>query len=200
MRFFKTAILDGLFVLLPLVLLWIMLREIAQLLVQMATPIADMLPAGLFDNLLLPGVVALILLAATSLLIGIAAKSSVAAQLGHSFEGSVLNRVPMYRMLKLISSTLIDTTSTNVSPALLRNDDGTGDPCYVIEQHDNDLTTILLPWSPASFAGSIKVVPKSKLEFFACSLDEFSRSLSFMGVGLEECMTNRTTRVGRDDS
>jgi uncharacterized membrane protein len=54
--------------------------------------------------------------------------------------------------------------------------------------HKDGRATVLLPWSPASFAGSIKVVQQSDLEFLSCSLDEFSRSLSQLGVGVEECM------------
>lgn len=42
MNFLKTTILNGLFVLLPLMLLWIGIKEIGGLLTEMATPIADL--------------------------------------------------------------------------------------------------------------------------------------------------------------
>jgi uncharacterized membrane protein len=57
-----------------------------------------------------------------------------------------------------------------------------------MERHDTGMATVLLPWSPASFAGSIKVVPESQLEILSCSVDEYSRSISFMGVGVAECL------------
>jgi hypothetical protein len=94
-----------------------------------------------------------------------------------------------------MSSTLVDTSSTDVDPALLMDGSGGGDPCYVIEKHSDGRATILLPWSPASFAGSIKVVQQSDLETLLCSLDEYSRSLSQIGVGIEECLTMKTTDV-----
>jgi uncharacterized membrane protein len=172
-------------------LLWIGLKEIGGLLEAMAAPIADLLPfpPGIFDNLSAPGVVALILIVGISFILGIAAKISWIRSAGRGFERSVLNKIPMYRMLKIISSTLIDTSSTDVDPALLTDGSGGGDPCYVIEKHANGLATVLLPWSPASFAGSIKVVQQSDLETLSCSLDEYSRSLSQLGVGVEECLT-----------
>ena len=95
----------------------------------------------------------------------------------------------MYRMLKVVSSSLIDSSSGDVSPALVMDGSGGGDPCYVIEKHKDGRATVLLPWSPASFAGSIKVVQQSDLEYLPCSLDEFSRSLSQIGVGVENCIT-----------
>ena len=190
MNFLKTALLGGLFVLLPLMLLWLGLKEIAGLLVEMATPIADSLPGQHFENLNAPGIVAILLIIATSLLLGILAKSTFIANIGHKFETSILYRIPMYRMLKIISSALIDGERSDVAPAIYFSDEGTGDPCYVMEEHASGLATVLIPWSPASFAGSIKLIPKEKLQYLNCTLDDFSRSISFMGVGVEDCIVS----------
>ena len=188
MSFLKTTLLGGLFLLLPIMLLWVGLQEIGGLLVSMATPIADMLPKKIFEDLLAPGVVALILIVAASFVLGLAAKAAWLRDLGRKFESSVLYKIPMYRMLKVISGALVDYDSSHVDAALVKDETGGGDPCYVMEKHADGRATVLLPWSPASFAGSIKVVQQSQLEILPCSLDEFSRSLSQIGVGVEECM------------
>jgi len=192
MKFLKTTLLGGLFILLPLMLLWVGLKEIGGLLETMAAPIADLIadlfPPGMFDNLTAPGVIALLLIIGSSLILGLAAKSAWLSSIGRKFDHSVLDKVPMYRMLKVISSSLVDTDSGDVSPALVADASGGGDPCYVIEEHEDGRATVLLPWSPASFAGSIKVVQQSDLQYLSCSLDEFSRSLSQIGVGVEECL------------
>jgi uncharacterized membrane protein len=188
MKFLKTTLLGGLFVLLPLMLLWVGLKEIGGLLEAMATPIADLFPPGMFENLTAPGVVATVLIIGASLILGLAARSAWLRSIGRNIEHSVLNKVPMYRMLKIVSSSLIGSDSGDVSPALITDGSGGGDPCYVIEQHKDGRATVLLPWSPASFAGSIKVVQQSDLEYLSCSLDEWSRALSQIGVGVEECL------------
>lgn len=193
MTFLKTTLLGGLFILLPLMLLWIGLKEISGLLEAMATPIADLFPKGVFDNLTAPGVVATFLIVGTSFVLGLAARFAWLSNIGHNIEKSILNRVPMYRMLKIISSALIDSESGDVKPALIKDGSGGGDPCYVIEKHADGRATVLIPWSPASFAGSIKVVQQSDLEYVPCSLDEFSRSLSQIGVGVEECLTAKSS-------
>jgi uncharacterized membrane protein len=203
MNFLKNSVLGGLFILLPLMLLWIGLKEIGGLLALMATPIADVLadlfPAEFFENLTAPGVVAFFLIVATSLILGLVAKSSWVRRIGRSFEKSVLHKIPMYKMLKIISSALVEADTDGVSPALIKDGNGGGEPCYVIEKHRDGLATVLLPWSPASFAGSIRVVQQSDLDFLSCSLDDFARSLSHIGVGIEECMSNRLPEkhVGR---
>jgi uncharacterized membrane protein len=117
MNFLKSTLLGGLFLLLPLMLLWIGLQEIGGLLVAMATPIADMLPGKMFEDLLVPGVVAIVLIVGASFLLGLASKATWLRNLGRKFESSVLYKIPMYRMLKVISGALIDYDNSHVDAA-----------------------------------------------------------------------------------
>lgn len=194
MNFVKTTLLGGLFILLPLMLLWIGLMEIGGLLISLATPIADLFivrlfPEGTFDKLATPGVVALILIVAMSFVLGLLAKSAWLRRVGESIENSVLNKIPMYGMLKTISGAMVDNDKSDVCAAIVSDERGGGDPCYVMEMHNDGRATVLLPWSPASFAGSIKIVQQSDLEILSCSIDEYSRSLSQMGLGIEKCIS-----------
>lgn len=188
MKFLKSSLLTGLYVLLPLMLLWLGLREIGGLLAEMADPIADMFPSTYFDDVKWPGIVAALLIVIASIVIGIAAKLKAVELLGQKIETSILNKIPMYKMLKIISGSLVQAETSGVKAAIIKDGAGGGDPCYVMEEHDTGLATVLLPWTPASFAGSIKVVPRSQLEYLDCSLDEYSRSISLMGVGVADCL------------
>ncbi len=191
MNFIKTTLFGGLLILLPLMLLWLGLQEIAGLLIEMATPIADLFPKGPFEDLAAPGLVAALLIVGVSFALGLAARSYILSRIGRQIENSVLEKLPMYRMLKIMSGALVDSDTGEVVPALVKDGAGGGDPCYVIEKHKDGRATVLLPWSPASFAGSIKVVQQSTLEAVPCTLDEFSRSISQVGVGIEDCLTAR---------
>jgi uncharacterized membrane protein len=196
-NFIKTTLLGGLFILLPLMLLWLGLKEIAGLLIAMATPIADLFPTGPFEDLKAPGLVAVLLILGVSFVLGLASRSYLLTRIGRQVENSILDKVPMYRMLKIMSGALTDSDTSEVIPALVKDGAGGGEPCYVIEKHKDGRATVLLPWSPASFAGSIKVVQQSTLETVPCSLDEFSRSISQVGVGIEDCLTVRPSDSGR---
>jgi uncharacterized membrane protein len=199
-KFLKTTLLTGLYVLLPVLLLGIGLAEIAGLLTAMVDPIADMFPSDYFDDVQWPGILATLMIVAVSMLLGLLARLPFVASLAQKFETAVLFKVPMYQMLKIISSALIDTGRSDVSPALVKGENGGGDPCYVMEEHEDGMATVLLPWSPASFAGSIKVVPRSSLQYLGCSVDEYSRSISFMGVGIAECLSNKAAGADKTDS
>lgn len=197
MNFLKSTLLLGLSILLPVTLLWLAIDEIAEMLALMATPmaeaLADWLPDGNFDNLLLPGVIAFLLIASISLLVGLAARTGWMAAGGRYIEDKVLFHFPGYKMLKVMSRALIDAERSDIAVGLLRDGKGGGDPCYVIEKHKDGRATILLPWSPATFAGNIKVVQQADIEVFDCSLDEYSRSVSQMGFGIEACIQRKSS-------
>ena len=200
MQFIKSRILTGLYVLLPIMLLWIGLREIGGVLAVMAEPIADMFPSSYFNDLRWPGVVAAFLIVAASIVVGIAAMPSAIRLLGHKIEKNILYPIPMYKMLKIISSSLVQAETSDVRPALIKDGNGGGDPCYVMEEHGNGLATVLVPWSPASFAGGIKVVATSQLQYLNCTIDEYSRSISLMGVGVADCLAKAAPTTNQHET
>ena len=189
MQFLKTTILGGLFILAPLLVLWLVIVEVTHLLIAVATPIADLFPGETFENLHAPEIVAVLLIVGASFVLGLAARWGWLSGFGSKVEGSVLNRLPMYRMIKLMSTALIRSEHSKVDPALLRDGNGGGTPCYVMERHKDGRATVMLPWSPASFAGAIRVVQESELEPMPCSFEKLSRTIGLLGVGMEECMT-----------
>ena len=127
MNFIKTTLLGGLLILLPLMLLWLGLQEIAGLLIAMATPIADLFPKGPFEDLAAPGLVAVLLIVGVSFVLGLAARSFILIRIGRQIENSILEKVPMYRMVKIMSGALLDSDTSEVVPALVK--DGAGGGC-----------------------------------------------------------------------
>jgi len=198
MKFFKSTLFQGFVVLLPILLLGLALNEIIGLLVALAEPIAALFPKGAFERINLPGLIAIILMTLMSVIIGLLMRSGWMSRIGDTFERKVLLKIPMYKMLKLISSSFTETDTSAFRPGLIRSADGGGDPCYIIERHENGLATVLLPWSPASFAGSVKVVNADRLLELDCTLDAFSLSLTLMGVGVESCLKVSTPAPGVD--
>jgi uncharacterized membrane protein len=191
MKFIKSTILTGFLILLPLLLLWLALGQIFQLLVALVDPVVPLIPSGFLAGTHLPGILAAILLFIGAAIVGLIARSTVAGVLGAAIERGVLEKLPMYPMLKSLSESFLDANSSNFRPALLTADDGSALPCYVVEECGDGFVAVLLPWSPTSFAGTVKLVPRHSLRLLQCSLMEFSRVLSLMGVGMSGCVQPR---------
>ncbi|MDH4106369.1 MAG: hypothetical protein OEV39_09685 [Gammaproteobacteria bacterium] len=188
MKFLKSTLVTGLLVLVPLLLLWLALGEIAGLLMAMVDPILLVIPSKLYSGVFAPGVLAAVVLLATAFIVGLVSRSRGITRMGAGLERSVLAKMPVYGMFKSLSESFLDARSSNFRPALVLADDGSATPCYIVEECPDDSAAVLLPWSPTSFAGSVRIVPRSRLRVLGCSLQEFSRALGLMGVGIGSCI------------
>ena len=195
-EFLKVTAIGGLFVLLPLILFYLLLSEMMQLVVVLATPIADLFPKGTFDQFKDSAIVAAILILGVSFLFGLALCSKALRRYGLRIEKALLGRLPMYSAVKNLSQGLLGAKEEGVfRPAVLHSVDGGREIVYMTEDLGNGQMAILIPWSPTSFAGSIKIVNQDRIEFLDASLDEVSRALSFWGVGLREVLGKETGTV-----
>ncbi len=184
LTFFKLTALGGLLVLLPILLFILLLMEIVQMVVGLATPIAGLFPAGTFDDAKSPVVLAVILLAGTSLLIGIAMRSSAAQRLGNWIQEKTLNKLPIYRFVKTLVSGLVGAEkSGSFKPALFDAGNGQREIVYVIEDLGDGEFTALFPHAPTGFAGQVKIVAKDRITPLDASLGDVSLVMNHMGLG-----------------
>ncbi|MDH3641734.1 MAG: hypothetical protein OES38_06540 [Gammaproteobacteria bacterium] len=198
-QFFKTSLLGGFFVLLPLVLLYLLLAEMVGLLVAMATPIADLFPEDTFKDVQLPGILAVVLLMGTSFLFGLSLRSANLRRLGLWMERATLGRLPIYGAVKRLSRGLIGAREDGVfKPAVLHSPNGEREIVYVIEDDGQGQVAVLVPWAPASFAGSVKIVNRDRVDLLKASLGDTSMVLSHWGVGAMKLLANEQVGKRKD--
>ena len=190
--FFKTTALGGLFVLLPVLLVYLLFAEALEVVVGLATPIANLFPAGTFDQAKFPVVIAVILLVGASFLIGLAMRSGAGRRLGGWLENATLCRLPGYNALKSLTQGFAGTRQGGAfRPALLISPGGERELAYAIEDHGDGQVTVLVPWSPTAFAGSLKIVDRDRVELLDVGLGEFTKVLSQWGVGVRDLLDKR---------
>jgi uncharacterized membrane protein len=191
-EFLKTSLSGGFFVMMPLVMFYLLVDEMIELLVVLATPIADLFPPGLFENIELPGVIALILLLGASFLFGLALRSNTLRKIGHWVERTLLGKLPIYNAVKRLSRGLIGAKEDGVfRPALLHSENGEREIVYLIEEDGKGQVTVLVPWAPASFAGSLKILSRDRIELLDSNLGDTSRVLGHWGVGTFELLEKK---------
>ena len=194
MKFLKSAIVNGLVILIPLVLLFLAIKEIIGLMISVATPIADLFPADTFDHVRETEILAALLILGTAFILGLFSKIKAGRVVGRGIEKYSLNKIPMYRMLKsLVGAFLNLENEESFKPALIESDSGTMEPCYVIEDRGRPRLVVLVPWAPTAFAGSVKLIPRESVHYLPVTLDEFSLSLTHMGIGLSELLPTVTS-------
>jgi uncharacterized membrane protein len=188
-NFLKSALVNGLAILLPVVLVFLAIKEIFGLLVGIATPIADLFPVGTFDHIKETEIIAVLLIMGMAIILGVLSKIKAGRILGKSIEKYTLYKVPMYRMLKSLVSAFLDLESEDsFKPAFLENASGDLEPVYVIEDRGRPRVVVLVPWAPTAFAGSVKLVQRERVHAAGVSLDEFSLALTHLGTGMSELL------------
>jgi uncharacterized membrane protein len=188
-NFIKSALVNGLVILLPVVLVFLAIKEILAMLVGIATPIADLFPEGTFDHIKETEIIAVLLIAGLAIFLGVISKLKAGRAIGRGIERYTLNKVPMYRMLKSLVGAFLDLeTEESFKPALLENASGDLEPVYIIEDRGRPRVVVLIPWAPTAFAGSVKLVQRERVHRMDVSLDEFSLSLTHLGTGMSELL------------
>jgi len=183
----KTVFFRGLVILVPVIVLWFAIKEIIGLLVAAAEPIADMLPASFFDWVRHPELVSPVVIVLISIILGTLASIAAVRKAGALLELNTLGRLPLYRMIKTFVAAFLEMEdASSFRPALIMDDEGGAEPCYVIEDtEERPNVVVLVPWSPASFAGSIRLVPRHRIKRLNLTFDEFSLSLANFGLGMQ---------------
>ncbi len=191
--FLKTTVIGGLFVLLPVLLLYMLLAEALKLVVALATPIADLFPKEVFTKIEAPFLIALVLIVAVSFLLGLALRSAALSRMGDWIEDTVLSRFPAYAVLKRLTKGFGKEEATAFKPAFLISAEGWKEIAYVIEDHGDGQLTVLVPWAPTAFSGSVRVVDRDRVEMLDASLGDVSKVLGLWGMGMRELLGKGNT-------
>ncbi len=182
--FLKTAAGGGLMVLLPVLLLCLVLAQMLQLVVALATPIAELLQEGGLEKVASPVLVALVLLAGTSFAIGLVMQSNAGRRFGRWLERVTVKRVPIYGALKRVTRGFAGSKEGETfMPALLAIEDGMQEVVYLVEETDDGLAAVMVPHAPTAFSGPVKIVDRKRLTLLDTNIGDLSRALSHWGVG-----------------
>jgi uncharacterized membrane protein len=189
LKFLKSTLFTGLLILLPVLFLIIIIKEFLELIIGLATPIADLFPRETIEGVPETNILAVLLILAAALTLGILARLPFSAAFGQYLEQRTLNRLPVYRPLKTLLYALLGSEqSQSFKPAFIVSDSGVLDPAYIVEDTGRPRLVVLVPWTPASFAGALKLVPREKVHKLDLTLDEFSLAIGHYGVGLSSLL------------
>jgi uncharacterized membrane protein len=201
LTFLKNAFFRGLLILIPIVILYVTLRELLEIMVGMATPIADLFPEDTFALDIDTEIIAIMLIVGTALVLGALAAIKPMRIAGAWLEDRTLNPLPMYRMLKSLIAAFLDLEGEeSFKPGFLHCQDGTKEPVYVIEDHGKGSSVVMQPWTPTPFAGSVKIVRSDRIELLPVTLDEFSLALTHFGLGMSDVIEKSSDTPQEIDS
>jgi len=193
-EFIKLTIMGGLLVLLPVLLFVLLLIEIVELVVGLATPIADLFPRAIFEEINHPVLIALLLLTGASFFIGLAMKSKVMKAFGTWLEEKTLNKVPIYKFVKaLVAGFTSSDETSHFRPALLKKENGIREIVYVVEDLGNGDVSIMQPHAPTGMSGPVMIVPRDSVELLDAGFGDVNLVITHMGLGAGGILKKKET-------
>ncbi len=189
MGFLKSTVIGGFFIVLPLLLLYVLMGEILEAVVGLATPIVDMFPEGAFDTTNAPVIVAIILILVASSIFGLAARLPIARRFGNWVERNTIGQLPLYRAVKGLTSRFATMDGHGqFKPAVVHGPLDQRQFAYLMEDLGDGFAVVMLPRAPTPMTGTIKLVPVSQVQTLNVSLGELTAVISHWGLGSKALM------------
>ncbi len=170
-RYLGSLLLDGFLLLLPLLLSYLMVGVLFDFVVALAQPIQDVLPESAFSDMWELRLCGLGILIVICLLVGLAARSELAARFGDWIERRVLSRFAPYAILRSLSGQLSGRNAPDkLKPVLLKTAPDTRVIAFIVEELQEGELTIFVPFAATPGVGQVQIVSESKVERLQASM------------------------------
>jgi uncharacterized membrane protein len=187
---FKTKVIYGLIVLVPMAVIAMLVVQIVGALDKLAKLM------GLHSTL---GVVLAMILALAALLLlcyamGALVRTKVGSWSYERLEKKLLKQIPGYQLLKNLLTGFVEMKSAY--PAALVRLGGPGAEVlgFVMEKHPGGRVTVFVPLAPMVSMGSVYIVEDERVTILEANALEVTGCISQWGVGSREILGNRDSK------
>ena len=183
-NWFKTNIVYGLIVLIPVTVLIALIAKLVEILEKLAVSLN-------LDSALGAGVamvIAFLLLLLVCLAIGAVVRTKIGALSFEKLESAVLQRLPGYELIGNVLKGF--AKDKNAYPAVMVRLHGPGSAVFglLMEEHENGVLTVFLPSAPALTVGSLHVVERDRVTFLEADTVDVANCISQWGIGSEKVL------------
>lgn len=191
-EFLKTALIGGLVVVVPVILVVMALWEAVDVVGEIIEPLEKVLPVTTIAGIDVTSLLALLIVLGICFAAGVAALTGPGAALGKWLDGR-LARLPGYKIFQAFARSMTKTNTEQVQPALLTNPMDTRVLAFVIEESKTHCV-VLVPNTPTVMTGSLQFVAKERVTLLNISLADASKVLSEYGMGALSIFEDRSHR------
>jgi uncharacterized membrane protein len=158
-EFTKTTLVGGVLVILPIYVAVLLLAKAVKGLLDLLSPVAGALPAGVEFR----QAAAIVLLIAVCFAVGLVVRTGPGLRAKNAFEQSVLEKLPGYTFFRDLAKRLTGGSDEHkLQPALVEIEDALV-PALIVEELEDGSYTVLVPSAPTPMAGSIYILPPDRV-------------------------------------
>lgn len=183
--FFFRTLLNGLFLVLPTMIILILLSVIFKFVFNVVAPISALLDKNSDTHTFITNVIALMILITLIFLIGFITSDFRSKRSFKRFEDTYLLRIPLYSTLRGTIDKFSGQKKMPFSQVVLVDAYNTGVLLtgFITETVTKDIYTVFVPTAPNPMNGNIYHVPAAQLRFLEIEPEKAMRSIVGMGTG-----------------
>ncbi len=162
-EFFKTTIVGGLFVILPVALVLFLLIELVGVVLLITSPVTKLLPVETLGGIEIATLIAILLILATCFITGLIMRTQIGVRSRELVERIGLNRLPGYTLVKSLTQSFagaMEGSTISVAIATIRDCEVLA---FIVEEHDNGDYTVFVPTAPTPTIGTIYFLKREKV-------------------------------------
>jgi uncharacterized membrane protein len=184
-QFFIETLLNGLFLVLPTIIILFLLSLVFKFVFNLVAPISAILDKNADEHKFLINILALLILITLIFIIGLIIRSARSIKSFKIFEQRYLLRIPLYSTLQETIAQFAGLKKMPFSQVVLVDAYNTGVLLtgFVTEKACDGIYTVFVPTAPNPMNGNIYHVPVSQLKFLDIEPEKAMRSIVGMGTG-----------------
>ncbi|MDO6473345.1 DUF502 domain-containing protein [Maribacter sp. 1_MG-2023] len=164
LSFIKRTIIDGLFLIIPIVLVIYLLGKVIGIFRKMVAPFVDRIDISLLGLETTSRILAVIILFILCFVAGILVKMQKINQFKDWVEVNILSNIPGYTLMQGVSKTAAGLDSNNLKEVVLVDIEEVWQVGFLMEKIDEDLNVVFIPGAPNPMAGNVVIVKLDRLK------------------------------------
>ncbi len=181
--YFKTTVIGGFFVILPVALVIFLLMELVGVVLLLTSPVTELLPVETLGGIELATLIAIILILAICFITGLIMRTQIGIRSREFAERIGLNRLPGYTLVKSLTQSFAgakDGSIISVAIATIRDGDVLA---FIVEEHDSGDYTVFVPTAPTPTIGTIYFLNQQKVRKLDVPITEAVDCIMHWGIG-----------------
>ena len=183
-EFFKTTVVGGLLVVIPLMILYFLFGELVDLLVALTDPITKELPFPALINVIIATLISIGVVVMICFLTGLLVRTGWGGATRDWIENKFLSRMPIYTMIKNLTQRFVGRSGEQFTPAEI---DLYGSDSrllgLIVEVLPDGRLTVFIPFAPTATVGQVYILPQERVQKLDATLGSIVNSVTQWGVG-----------------
>jgi uncharacterized membrane protein len=186
--FFKSTVVGGIFVLVPVVLLSIVIGQAAQLAYQVVHPVVEWLPQKTISTVSLAFLISIVALVLICFGAGLVARTAVSRWFVGSLERLILSFVPSYGLMKSMGQGWVGVDADEPHQPVLVQLDDCAHIGFVMDTFKDGRQVVFVPDVPNPWSGTLMLITPDRIEPLPFTTRQTIDCLRHLGVNTSELL------------